>query len=494
MGPQDELRRLLTRRLFFGRTSSGLGAAALASLLAEDGLAAPPTKSAPEATGEGPASIGPHFAPKAKRVIYMFQSGGPAQLDMLDYKPRLPELHGTELPPSVRGDQRLTSMTNKQKSLPIASSYFKFKQHGECGTWMSSALPHTSKMVDDICLINSMYTEAINHDPGITLLQTGSQQPGLPSIGSWVSYALGSESKVLPAFVVLMSNGSSQRKDVLPLHHRLWNNSFLDAKHQGVKFRSGGDPVLYLNDISGLARDEQRQLLDHVAELNRLQYETSGDPEILARISQYEMAHRLQQSVPELMDMSDEPQHTFTLYGDNARTPGTYASNCLLARRMIERGVRFVQLFHRGWDQHDHIPSDLSKQCGDIDQPDAALLADLKQRGLLEDTLVVWATEFGRTVYCQGKLQRDNYGRDHHPRSFSTWMAGGGIKGGMTYGKTDDYGYNIVENPVHIRDLLATILHTLGLDHKKLTFKFQGLDQRLTGVDEEAHLLHDILA
>lgn len=494
MSPQEELRRLLTRRHFFGTAGTGLGAAALSSLLTQEGYANETASAAPAAAPTPTATPGPHFAPRAKRVIYLFQSGGPAQHDMLDYKPRLRELHGQDLPESVRKGQRLTRMTIDQKKLPVASSYFDFHQHGECGTWLSDVLPHTATVVDDICLINSMYTEAINHDPGITLLQTGSQQPGLPSIGSWVSYGLGSESQVLPAFVVLMSNGSSQRKDVLPLHHRLWNNSFLDAKHQGVKFRSGADPVLYLNDPSGLDRDGQRKLHDHVAELNRLQYEQSGDPETLARISQYEMAFRMQESVPELMDLSDESDHTFTLYGPNSRQPGTYAANCLLARRMVERGVRFIQLFHRGWDQHDHLPADLRRQCGDIDQPDAALITDLKQRGLLDDTLIVWATEFGRTVYCQGKLQRDNYGRDHHPRSFSIWMAGGGIRGGMTYGKTDEYGYNIVDKPVHIRDLLATIMHTLGLQHNKLTFKFQGLEQRLTGVDEEPHVLHDILA
>ncbi|REK18097.1 MAG: DUF1501 domain-containing protein [Planctomycetota bacterium] len=494
-GPQEELRRLLTRRYFFGTAGSGIGAAALTSLLAADGFAAAPedAQGAVAAKFEPPAPRGPDFAPRAKRVIYIFQSGGPAQLDMLEYKPRLRQLHGTDLPESVRGNQRLTSMTSDQPSFPVASSYFDFQQHGECGTWLSSLLPHTGRVVDDLCLINSMHTEAINHDNGITLLLTGRQQPGLPSMGSWISYGLGSISNVLPAFVVLMSNGSSQRKDVLPLHHRLWGNGFLDARHQGVKFRSGADPVLYLNDPSGLDRSEQRRLHDRLARLNQLQYERSGDPEILARVAQYELAFRMQRSVPELMDLSGESQSTFTLYGERSRTPGTYAANCLLARRMIERGVRFVQLFHRGWDQHDNLPADLRRQCGDIDQADAALITDLKQRGLLEDTLVVWATEFGRTVYCQGKLERNNYGRDHHPRSFSAWLAGAGVRGGMTYGKTDEYGYNIVENPVHLRDLNATILHLLGIDHKKLTFKFQGLDQRLTGVDEEAHVVRDLL-
>ncbi len=473
----------LSRRSFL--ESSGLGTAAMATLLARSGEAA--------AKSDEPTHPS-HFVPRAKRAICLFQSGGPSQLDMWDYKPRLEEFRGQDLPKSVLGEQRLTRMTFDQKRLPIAPSIFKFSQAGECGTWVSSVLPNTAQVVDDICVIRSLYTEAINHDPGITLLQTGSQQPGLPSIGSWLSYGLGCESQVLPAFVVLISNGSAQRPDVLPLTQRLWGNGFLEPKHQGVKFRSSGDPVLYLNDPASLSSDSRRGLTERIARLNRLQYERSGDPETLARIAQYELAFRMQSSVPELASRSDESEATFNLYGEKSRQAGTYASNCLMARRMIERGVRFVQLFHRGWDQHNVLPADLSRQCGDIDQADAALITDLKQRGMLDDTLVIWVTEFGRTVYCQGKLQKDDYGRDHHPRSFCAWMAGGGNRGGRTYGKTDDYGYNILENPVHVRDLHATILHCLGFDHKAFTFPFQGLQQRLTGVQEEAHVLREILA
>ena len=472
----------LSRRSFLG--SAGLGAAALAGLQAHGAVQ----------QGEAGITHPPHFAPKAKRAICLFQLGGPSQLEMWDHKPRLEELAGTDLPESVRGNQRLTRMTADQKQLPIAPSIFKFAQSGNCGTWVSSLLPNTAQVVDDLCVIRSMHTEAINHDPGTTLLQTGSQQPGLPSMGSWLTYGLGCESQVLPAFVVLISDGSSHRKDVLPLTHRLWGNGFLEPRFQGVKFRSSNDPVLYLNDPARLDGDVRRSLTERIAQLNRLQHAQTGDPETLARIAQYELAFRMQSSVPELASMHDETEATFKLYGEKARKRGTYASNCLMARRMMERGVRFVQLYHRGWDQHDVLPADLSRQCGDIDQADAALITDLKQRGMLEDTLVMWITEFGRTVYGQGKLKKDDYGRDHHPRCFCVWMAGGGIRGGMTYGATDDYGYNIVENPVHIRDLHATILHCLGIDHRKMTFPFQGLEQRLTGVEAEARVLHDILA
>jgi hypothetical protein len=483
MDPPQSLQHSLSRRSFLG--ASGLGTAALATLLPQ---------AVDAATPGGQTARPPQRLPRAKRAICLFQSGGPSQLEMWDHKPRLVELQGQDLPESVRGDQRLTRMTSDQKRLPIAPSIFKFSQAGNCGTWVSSLLPNTAQVVDELCVIRSMHTEAINHDPGITLLQTGSQQPGLPSIGSWLSYGLGCESQVLPAFVVLISNGSSHRKDVLPLTHRLWGNGFLEPRYQGVKFRSSGDPVLYLNDPAALSASSRKGLTDRIGRMNRLHFEQAGDPETLARIAQYELAFRMQSSVPELASLSDESEATFNLYGERSKKPGSYASNCLMARRMLERGVRFVQLFHRGWDQHDVLPADLSRQCGDIDQADAALITDLKQRGLLDDTLVIWVTEFGRTVYGQGELKKDDYGRDHHPRCFCVWMAGGGIRGGMTYGQTDDYGYNIVENPVHVRDLHATILHSLGFDHRKLTFPFQGLDQRLTGVEKEAHVLHEILA
>ena len=471
----------LSRRSFL--QGAGLGAAALAGL---DGRVA-------DASATAKKIAMPNFAPKAKRAICLYQLGGPSQLEMWDYKPRLEEFAGTDLPESVRGDQRLTRMTADQKNLPIAPSIFKFAQAGNSGTWVSSLLPNTAQVVDELCVIRSMHTEAINHDPGTTLVQTGSQQPGLPSMGSWLSYGLGCESQVLPAFVVMISNGSSHRKDVLPLTHRLWGNGFLEPRFQGVKFRSSSDPVLYLNDPANLDSAARRTLTDRLAQLNRLQYAQTGDPETLARIAQYELAFQMQSSVPELAGMQDETEATFTLYGEKSRQRGTYASNCLMARRMLERGVRFVQLYHRGWDQHDVLPADLARQCGDIDQADAGLITDLKQRGMLEDTLVIWVTEFGRTVYGQGKLKRDDYGRDHHPRCFCVWLAGGGIRGGMTYGQTDDYGYNIVKNPVHFRDLHATILHCLGIDHRRMTFPFQGLDQRLTGVEAEAHVLHEIL-
>ena len=490
MNPLDEYQQNLSRRRFFGQGAFGLGSAALASLLGKSASAAP---SSGAAEMQGLPGL-PHFAPKAKRVICLFQSGAPSQIDLWDHKPLLRKYHGQELPDSVRQGQRITRMTIGQKSLPIAGSVFNFPKQGQCGTPVSTALPYTSQVVDDLCVINTMHTEAINHDPALTMVQTGSQQPGLPSLGAWASYGLGSASEVLPAFVVLISQGSALRQDVLPLTQRLWGPGFLESRHQGVKFRGVGDPVLYLTDPGGMKLEDRRQLHKWLAQLNEMQFNRSGDREIQARIAQYELAFKMQSSVPELASIEDEPQHTFKLYGEKARQRGTYASNCLLARRMVERGVRFVQLYHRGWDQHHHLPADLQRQCGDVDQADAGLIADLKQRGLLEDTLVIWAAEFGRTVYCQGELKADDYGRDHHPRCFSMWMAGGGIQGGITYGKTDDYCYNIVENPVHIRDLHATVLHCLGVDHKKLTFKFQGLDQRLTGVEEEAHVLRDILA
>jgi len=422
----------------------------------------------------------PHFEPKAKRVIYLFQSGGPSQLEMMDYKPELPSLHGSELPDSIRQGQRLTGMTSGQKSFPVVAPKFKFAQYGQSGAWFSELLPHTAKIADDLCIVRSMHTEAINHDPAITLMQTGSQQPGRPSLGAWLSYGLGSEAEDLPAFVVMISHGTGSDSNQ-GLLDRLWGSGFLPSSHQGVKFRSGADPVLYLNDPAGVGRPLRRRMLDGLAKLNAIHFRQDGDPEIATRIQQYEMAFRMQASVPSLADLSDEPDSTFELYGQQAKTPGTYAANCLLARRMVERGVRFVQLYHRGWDNHGNLPSNIPKQCSDIDQPQAALITDLKRRGLLDDTLVVWGGEFGRTVYSQGSLQED-YGRDHHGRCFTMWLAGGGFKSGHVFGETDDYGYNIVRDPIHIHDLHATVLHCLGFDHERLTYPYQGRMFRLTDV------------
>ena len=457
--------RKQTRRYFFGRAATGLGIAALADLLrADDAL-----------------SGLPHFAPKAKRVIYLFQSGGPSQMELFDYKPRLKDLAKTELPDSIRQGQRLTGMTSTQTSFPVAPSLFQFQQHGRAGAWVSDLMPHFAKVTDEICFIKSMYTEQINHDPAVTFLQTGFQLAGRPSIGAWLSYGLGSENKELPAFIVMISQGSGNPADQ-PLADRQWGSGFLPTKYQGVKFRSAGDPVLYLTDPPGFTKGERRRFIDDLAKLNQVELEEAGDPEIATRIAQYEMAYKMQTSVPELTDVSNEPARTFERYGPDARRPGSFAANCLLARRLAERGVRFVQLFHRGWDQHTNLPKQLPGQARDIDQPCAALIQDLKERGLLDDTLVVWGGEFGRTVYCQGKLTADNYGRDHHPRCFTMWLAGGGVKAGITHGETDDYCYNIVKDPVHVHDLHATILHCLGIDHTKLTYKFQGRAFRLTDV------------
>jgi len=464
----DDLRLAMTRRHFFSRTAAlGVGTAALASLWAEEGRA------------EGGLEGLPHFKPKAKRVIYLFQHGAPSQLDLFDYKPELAKRRGENLPDSVRRGQRLTGMTAYQSSFPTAPSIFKFAQHGNSGMWMSELLPYTSKVADELCLIRSMHTEAINHDPAVTFFQTGFQLAGRPSIGAWISYGLGSENKDLPAFVVLVSQGVGGSQ---ALADRCWGSGFLPTKHQGVKFRSGADPVLYLNDPPGYSSEARRRFLSDLAKLNELRLEETQDPEIATRIAQYEMAFRMQSSVPELTDLSKEPESTFELYGPDARKPGTYAANCILARRLAERGVRFIQLFHRGWDQHGNLPKEIRGQCQQTDQPTAALILDLKQRGLLEDTLVVWGGEFGRTVYSQGTLTETNYGRDHHPRCFCLWLAGGGVKGGLTYGATDDFSYNIVENPVDVHDLHATILHQLGIDHTKLTYKFQGRHFRLTDV------------
>ncbi len=457
---------LSTRRHFFGKSAYGLGIAALGSLLGE------------ELPDSGLPGL-PHFAPKAKRVVYLFQSGAPSQLDMFDYKPGLEALSGQDLPSSVRQGQRLTAMTATQSTFPIAPSIFEFRQRGQTGAWMSELVPHTAEIADRLCIVKSMHTEAINHDPAVTFFQTGAQLAGRPSIGAWISYGLGSANRDLPGFVVMVSSGSGRNGQ--PLYDRLWGSGFLPTRYQGVKFRSNSDPVLYLSDPEGIDRDGRRRFLDDLGRLNQIKYEDFGDPEILTRISQYEMAFRMQASVPELTDISSEPESTFELYGPDSRTPGTYAANCLLARRLLERDVRYVQLFHRGWDQHTDLPGQIRRQCKDTDQASAALVKDLDQRGLLKDTLVVWGGEFGRTVYSQGKLTSDNYGRDHHPRCFTMWLAGAGIRPGVI-GETDDFSYNITEDPVHVHDLHATVLHLLGIDHEKLTFKYQGRNFRLTDV------------
>jgi uncharacterized protein (DUF1501 family) len=466
---------MIHRRNFLASGSSALSGIALNSLLARDGLASTPAPS-------------PHFAPKAKRIIYLFQSGGPPQHDLFDHKPHLDTVHGQEVPDSVFNGQRLTGMSAGQGSFPVARSIFDFKEFGESGIKLNAEmLPHLGKIADDICLVRSMHTEAINHDPAITFFQTGFQLAGRPSIGAWLSYGLGSENDNLPAFVAMTSNREGQA-----LYDRLWGAGFLPAHHQGVRFRSAKDPVLYLNNPEGVSTNLRRRTLDDLAKLNQIHHNEMADPEILARIEQYEMAFRMQASVPELTDVSSEPDTTFALYGEDARKPGTYAYNALLARRLSERGVRFVQLFHRGWDTHGGLPKQLAARCKETDQASAALVTDLKQRGLLDDTLVVWGGEFGRTVYCQGGLGKDNYGRDHHPRCFSMWLAGGGIKGGTTYGETDDYGYNITKDPVSVHDLHATLLHQLGVDHERLTYRFQGRQFRLT--DVHGHVIKPILA
>ena len=469
----------LNRRTFLGQSAGGLGALGLSTLLHRTGSAA---------TGI-PNSFPdlPHFAPKAKRVIYLFQSGAPSQIETFDHKPLLHQRHGQELPESIRQGQRLTGMTAGQSSFPMAGSQFPFSRYGQSGTWFSSLLPYTAKVADDICVINSMHTEAINHDPAATLIQTGSQFPGRPAIGSWIDYGLGSDNENLPAFIVLIT----KERYGQPLYARLWGNGFLPSQHQGVQFRSGKDPVLYLNNPPGVDFKDRRDQLDILRQLQERQSQRFNDPEIQTRIAQYEMAFRMQTSVPEITDTSAEPDHIFDLYGEASRDSGTFAANCLLARRMAEKGVKFIQLYHRGWDQHDDLPSGIRRQCKDTDQASAALITDLKQRGMLDETLVVWGGEFGRTNYSQGELTQTNYGRDHHPKCFSIWMAGGGIQGGRTYGRTDDFSYNIVENSVHIHDFQATLMHLMGINHAQFTFKFQGRRFRLT--DVHGHALHDIM-
>ena len=487
MDPRLDHRMLLTRRHFFGLGSAGIGTAALAALFHHD-LRGAAELTSPASVQAGQPGL-PHFAPRAKRVIYLFQSGAPSQMDLFDYKPKLEGLAGSELPDSIRKGQRLTGMTATQSSFPVAPSVFKFAQHGPSGAWVSELMPHTAKIADQLTFIKSMHTEAINHDPAITFFQTGAQLAGRPSIGSWLSYGLGSENRDLPGFVVMVSQGKAGGQ---PLYDRLWGSGFLPTRYQGVKFRSIGDPVLYLSNPPGVNRSSRRRFLDDLNRLNRQQLDEFGDPEIATRIEQYEMAYRMQTSVPELTNLSGEPEHVFELYGPDSRKPGSFAANCLLARRLVERGVRFIQLFHRGWDQHRKLPKEIAKQCRDTDQASAALVQDLKNRGLLDETLVVWGGEFGRTVYSQGKLTATDYGRDHHPRCFTIWLAGGGIKPGVCLGETDDYCYNITSDPVHVHDLHATLLHCLGIDHTKLTFKYQGRHFRLT--DIHGKLIKQVLA
>ena len=478
MNPLLEYHRDLTRRQFFGDVGLRLGGAALAMMLQNTAQAA--------ATGgrvHPPLPGLPHFKPKAKSIIYMHMNGGPSQIDTWDYKPKLGEFFDKDIPPSIQGGQRLSTMTSGQSRFPVAPSKFKFERMGKAGTWVNTdLLPYTSKIVDDITVVKTVNTNAINHDPACTFVMTGREVPGYASIGSWLAYGLGSENNDLPAFVVFTpkwpegSNGQA-------LFTRMWSSGFLPTKHSGVAFRGAGDPVLYLPNPEGVSGGDRRAMLDAVNQLNQRNLTRLGDPETATRIAQYEMAFRMQTSVPELVDISNEPQSVMDLYGPKAKEPGSFAHSCLLARRLVERGVRVVQMFHRGWDQHGSLPAQLSGQCKDTDQGSAALVMDLKQRGLLDDTLVVWGGEFGRTVYSQGTLTKNDYGRDHHPRNFCMWLAGGGIKGGQTYGETDDFSYNVAENPVHINDLNATLLHCLGIDHNRLTYKFQGLDAKLTGVE-----------
>lgn len=494
MSHEIEKRQLnMNRRAFLSKTAIGIGGAALTSMFgcnpaSTSGEIEKSVASTISAAMENGAL---HFAPKAKRVIYLFQSGGPSQFELFENKPLLNKMRGQDLPDSIRNGQRLTGMSSGQDSFPLVGSSYTYSQHGKSGTWMSELLPYTAKIADEICVIKSMHTEAINHDPAITFFQTGSQQAGRPSIGSWLSYGLGSMNDNLPTFTVLVSRGTG-RKFGQPLYSRLWGNGFLHSLHQGVQFRSAKDPVLFLQNPEGISEAARRKMIDHVSELNHMHMDDFGDPEIASRISQYEMAYRMQTSVPSIMDTEGEPDHIYKMYGAESMRPGTYAANALLARRLAEKGVRFIQLYHMGWDQHFDLPSAIKNQAKDVDQASAALVMDLKQRGMLDDTLVIWGGEFGRTNYSQGELSATNYGRDHHPRSFTIWMAGGGIKGGMTYGETDDFGYNIIKDPVHVHDFQATLLHQLGIDHEKFTYRHQGRRFRLTDVSGE--VVRDIIS
>ncbi len=472
--------RILTqssRRDFLKNTAMGLGAMALANIMLPNGLQA----GRPAQLHELAVDPGKHFPAKAKRVIYLFQSGGPSQFETFDYKPALEKWHGQEIPDSVRGTQRNSGMVANQSTFPLVKSIYDFKQYGQSGAWVSELFPYTAKVVDELCIIRSMYTEAINHEPAVMFVQTGSQISGRPSIGSWLSYGLGSDNENLPSFVVMISQGGGAQ----PLNSQYWSNGFLPSHHQGVQFRSGKDPVLYLNNPHGIDISDRRRALDHIKKMNEHQLDKWGDPEIESKINQYEMAFRMQTSVPEAVDISGEPEYIYEMYGPDVHRPGSYAANCLLARRLAERDVKFIQLYHTGWDQHGGLPRGIKRQAKDTDQPTAALIQDLKQRGLLEDTLVIWGGEFGRTSFSQGQLTKDNYGRDHHPGCFTMWMAGAGVRPGMVYGATDDFGYNVVENPVHVHDFQATLLHLLGVDHERLTFKYQGRRFRLTDVHGE---------
>ncbi|MFT5241243.1 MAG: hypothetical protein ACI9X0_002221 [Kiritimatiellia bacterium] len=483
MDPIAEQLQIISRRQFLKNSGLGFGATALGTMLNPSLF-----------NGTANAGVRSHFsqriAPKAKRIIYLFMAGGPSHIDTFDFHPEIRGLHGTELPDSIRQGQRITGMTSNQSSFPVVAPMFDFKRHGKHGTWVSELLPYTASIVDDITIIKSMHTEAVNHDPAITFINTGQQAPGKPSMGAWLNYGLGSENDNMPGYVVMISRGNGNPQ---ALYSRLWGSGFLPAEHQGVMLRSSGDPVLYLTNPSGVSRTDRRMMLDGLSALNEKHYDEYGDPETQARIAQYEMAYRMQTEAPEILNSTNEPESTFQLYGDDAKKPGTFAANCLRARRLAEKGVRFIQLYHRGWDQHGNLPKDIRGQCRDIDQGAAGLIKDLKQRGMLDDTLVVWGGEFGRTIYSQGKLTKDNHGRDHHGRCFTVWMAGGGVKGGFELGMTDTHSYNILESPKHIRDLNATMLHSLGVDHEQLTFPYQGLDQRLTGV-EPAHVMSEIFS
>ncbi len=489
----NRLNKGLDRRNFLTKTSLGIGALALSSLIGKSVLGELANTLANESSS---ASLEqeilkalPHFAPKAKRVVYLFMSGGPSQFETFDYKPKLVDLFGQELPDSIRQGQRLTGMSGSQSTLPVVPSIFKFNQHGQSRTWVSELLPHTAQVVDDLCIIKSIHSEAINHDPALTFFQTGNQLPGRASIGSWLSYGLGSDNSNLPTFIVLVSKNAAKDQ---PLYARLWGNGFLPSEHQGVQFRAGKDPVLFLDNPEGYEGKDRQEMLAYLNKLNKLQNDAYGDPEVDARIAQYEMAYRMQTSIPEVMSTADETDEVFELYGPDSRDPGTYAANCILARKLLEKDVKFVQLYHQGWDHHGNLPENMQKQCKDTDQATAAFIKDLKRRGLLEDTLVIWGGEFGRTVYSQGKLLPESYGRDHHPRCFTMWMAGAGVKAGISYGETDDFSYNIVKDPVHVHDFHATLMHIMGIDHERLTYKFQGRRFRLT--DVEGKVVKDILS
>jgi Protein of unknown function (DUF1501) len=479
--------RYETRRQFFARGKNVLGYAALSSLLG------PALRLWGNEAAAGRVTL-PHFAAKTKNIIYLHMVGGPSQIDLYDYKPALKEWYDKDLPDSVRMGQRLTTMTSGQKRFPIAPSKYEFSRAGRCGLWMNTELlPWTAKCVDDMAFIRSMHTEAINHEPAICHMQTGSMVPGRPCIGSWVSYGLGSLNQNLPTFVVLVAEPTN-KEQIQAISARLWSSGFLSGEHAGASFRSQGEPILFINNPAGVPTGLRRKQLDGLKALNEISYHKVGDPETHTRIQQFEMAFRMQASVPELMNVQNESEATYNLYGDDAKKPGTFAFTCLLARRLVERGVRFVQIYHNNWDHHSNVGGRLPLQCKDIDQATYALITDLKARGMLDSTLIIWGGEFGRTIYSQGGLSKDNYGRDHHPRCFTMWMAGGGVKGGVVFGQTDDFSYNIVENPVHVRDFHATVLHLLGLDHRKFTFKWQGVDMRLTGVDAEAEAVKELLA